>query len=235
MYEGRTLLGIAGLATAISLGAIILTAVLPCAGFAATQKAAKPSTSEEASPKQIQELMTLLADPKVRNWLEKESKAEAASEQAATEESVSQELDGRLAAIREHIVALAGTVPDLPSQYERGHDLVTANLGEHGRTKALLLLAFFVGLGIGVEWLFRKATQRIRARLDTFSLETVGDRLRVVALRFAFAVGLVVAFALGSIGPFLALDWPPLLREALFGLLMAFLSCGSPGSSATSC
>src|SRR6516225_1368909 len=223
MYERKTILRLAGRAAAISLSAIILAAMLPCGGFAATQKAAKPSTTEEASPKQIQELMTLLADPKVRNWLEKESKAEAASEQAATEESVSQELDGRLAAIREHIVALAGTVPDFPNQFERGHDLVTANLGEHGRTKALLLLAFFVGLGIGVEWLFSKATQRIRARLDTLSLETVGDRLRVVALRFAFAVGLVVAFALGSIGPFLALDWPPLLRQALFGLLMAFL------------
>jgi small-conductance mechanosensitive channel len=221
--ERKRIIGSAGRVAAISLGAIIFAAVLPCGSFAATQKAANPSTSAEASPKQIQELMTLLADPKVRNWLEKESKAEAASEQAAGEESVSQELDGRLAVIREHIVALAGTVPDLPNQYWRGHDLVTANLGEHGRTKALLLLAFFVGLGIGVEWLFRKATQRIRARLDTFSLETVGHRLRVVALRFAFGVGLVVAFALGSIGPFLALDWPPLLREALFGLLVAFL------------
>jgi small-conductance mechanosensitive channel len=223
MDERKRIIGIARRVAAISLGAIIFAAVLPCGSFAATQKATKPSTSAEASPKQIQELMTLLADPKVRSWLENESKAEAASEQAAAEESVSQQLDGRLAAIREHIVALAGTVPDLPNQYERGHDLVTANLGEHGRTKALLLLAFFVGLGIGVEWLFSKATQQIRARLDTLPLETVGDRLRVVALRFAFAVGLVVAFALGSIGPFLALDWPPLLRQALFGLLMAFL------------
>src|SRR6516164_6527515 len=166
MYESRTILRITGLATAISLGAIIFTAVLPCGGFAATQKAAKPSTSEEASPKQIQELMTLLADPKVRNWLEKESKAEAASEQAATEESVSQELDGRLAAMREHIVTLAGTVPDLPKQYERGHDLVTADLGEHGRVKALLLLAFFLSFGLRVEWLFRKATQRAHGHLD---------------------------------------------------------------------
>ena len=223
MFERKGIVGVVGRMAAISLGAIILAAALPYGGFAATQKAAKPSTSEEASPKQIQELMTLLADPKVRNWLEKESKAEAASEQAASEESVSQELDGRLAAIREHIVALAGTVPDLPNQYWQGHERVTADLGEHGRTKALLLLAFFVGLGIGVEWLFSKATQGVRARLDTLSLETVGDRLRVIALRFAFAVGLVAAFALGSIGPFLALDWPPLMRQALFGLLMAFL------------
>jgi hypothetical protein len=111
--------------------------------FAAAQKAAKPSTSEEASPKQVQELMTLLGDPKVRNWLEQQSKAEAAAEQAATEESVSQALDDRLAAIREHLAGLAGTVPDLPNEYWRGHALVNADLGEHGRTKALLLLAFF--------------------------------------------------------------------------------------------
>src|SRR5262249_21344449 len=99
----KRIFGVAGRVAAISLGAIIFAAVLPCGGFAATQTAAKPSASGGASPKQIQELMTLLADPKVRNWLGKENKAEAASEQAASEESVSQELDGRLAAIREHI------------------------------------------------------------------------------------------------------------------------------------
>jgi small-conductance mechanosensitive channel len=212
------------LRAAICLAIVILSTISPSFGFAATtSKATKPSASEEASPKQIQELMTLLADPKVRNWLEQQSKAEAASERAATEESVSRALDSRLAAIREHIVALAGTVPDLPNQYERGHDLVTADLGEHGRTKALLLLAVFVGLGAGVEWLFRKATGRSRAHLDALPSETVRERLHIVALRFAFAVGLVVAFALGSIGPFLAFDWPPLLREGLFGLLVAFL------------
>jgi len=223
MFESnRTIAGV-GRVAAIFLGAISFAAVLPCGGFAAAQKATKPSTSQEASPKQIQELMTLLADPKVRNWLEEQSKAEAASERAATEQPVSQVLDSRLAAIREHIVALAGTVPDLPNQYERGHDLVSADLGEHGRTKALLLLAVFVGLGTGVEWLFRRATQRARAHLDALPSETVKERLHIAALRFAFAVGLVVAFALGSIGPFLAFDWPPLLREGLFGLLVAFL------------
>jgi len=206
--------------------AVAIMAIGPSpVAWAAAPKASKPAASEksEATPEKIQQLMTLLADPKVRDWLEQQSKAEAAAEQAATEESVSQALDSRLGEIREHIVGLAGTVPDLPNQFERGHDLVTADLGEHGRTKALLLLAVFVGLGTGVEWLFRKATQRARAHLDTLPSETVKERLHIVALRFAFGVGLVVAFALGSIGPFLALDWPPLLREGLFGLLVAFL------------
>jgi moderate conductance mechanosensitive channel len=211
---------------AVALFAATLLATAPVsAALAATAKAGKPAASakSEATPEKIQQLMTLLADPKVRDWLEQESKGKAASEQAATEESVSQALDGHLAAIREHIVDLARTVPDLPNQYERGHDLVTADLGEHGRTKALLLLTVFVALGAGVEWLFRKATQRARAHLDALPSGTVKERLNIVALRFAFAVGLVAAFALGSIGPFLALDWPPLLREGLFGLLVAFL------------
>src|SRR5215831_206133 len=223
MFESKRTFAAVGRVAAILLGAIIFAAVLPGGGFAATREATKPSTSQEATPKQIQELMTLLADPKVRNWLEEQSKAEAASERAATEEPVSQVLDSRLAAIREHIVALARTVPDLPNQYERGRDRVTADLGENGRVKALLLLAVFVGLGTGVEWLFRRATQRARAHLDALPSETAKERLHIVALRFAFAVGLVVAFALGSIGPYLALDWPPLLREGLFGLLVAFL------------
>jgi small-conductance mechanosensitive channel len=223
MDERKRIIGVVGRVAAIALGAIIFTELVPAAGLATTQKATKPSTSQEASPKQIQELMALLADPKVRNWLEQESKAEAAAEQAATEESVSQALDNRLTAIREHIVTLARTVPDLPNQYWQGRARINADLGENGRVKTLLLLAVFVGLGIGVEWLFRKATQRVRGRLDSMSLESVSDRLRLVALRLTFAIGLVAAFALGSIGPFLALDWPPLLREALFGLLMAFL------------
>src|SRR5215471_7578344 len=223
MNESKKIIGVVGQTVAVVLSTIILATALPCGVFAATQKATKPSTSEEASPKQIQELMTLLGDPKVRNWLEQQSKAQAAAEQAATEESVSQALDGRLAAIREHLAALASTIPDLPHQFWQGRARVTADLGDNGRTKALLLLAFFIGLGIGVEWLFRKATQRIRGRLESLPLETASDRLRVVALRLAFAVGLVAAFALGSIGPFLALDWPPLLRQMLFGLLVAFL------------
>ena len=223
MFESKRIIAAAGRLPAIILGAIIFAAVLPGGGFAATQTATKPSSSQESTPKQIQELMTLLADPKVRNWLEEQSKAEAASERIATEEHVSQVLDSRLAAIREHIVALARAVPDLPNQYWQGHHRVTADLGENGRVKALLLLAVFVGLGIGVEWLFRKATQRVRAHLDALPSETVKQRLHIVGLRFAFAVGLVVAFALGSIGPFLALDWPPLLRAGLLGLLVAFL------------
>ena len=208
------------------LAALILSAIpLLAADAASVASSPRPSPAgNEAVPPQIQQLLTLLADPKVEAWLKQQNEAKGAAGSADTaEESVSHVLDSRLGAIREHIVGLAYTIPDLPSQFRRGAALISADLGQHGRAKVLLLLAVFVGLGSGVEWLFRKATQRVRGHLDTLPSETARGRLHLVGLRFAFAVGLVAAFALGSIGPFLALDWPPLLREIVFGFLIAFL------------
>ncbi len=206
---------------------ILLLALYSGAGAASGTLPARPPAADEttAPPPQVRELLTLLADPKVRDWLEKESKAEAAHVKGSEAEtsSVSHYFDSRVAVIREHIVALGAALPDLPNQLETAHSLVSADLGDHGRIEALSLLAIFVALGFGVEWLFRRATERIRRHLDDHPMETVNDRLRVVALRLVFAFGLVAAFALGSVGAFLALDWPPLLREMVFGYLVVFL------------
>jgi small-conductance mechanosensitive channel len=205
---------------------LIALAALAVSGVPAPAAKTATTSTEAGTPAEVQALLALLADSKVQAWLaQHETKPAApAAGQEASEESVSHALDARLAAIRAHIAALARTIPDLPNQFWRGRARVTADLGENGRIKALLLLAVFVGLGSGVEWLFRRATQRMRARLDALALETVTDRLRLVGLRLAVAVGQVAAFALGSIGPFLARDWPPLLREMLFGYLAAFLA-----------
>ena len=227
MSDSNGAVGALTRAAVLLLSAIIL-AMGPVSGaLAATPKAGKPAAAanSEATPEKIQELMTLLADPKVRDWLEQESKAEAAHENKSDEEtnSISHEFDSHVAAVREHIVGLGAALPDLPNQFEHAAVLVSTDLGDRGRLKILMHLALFVALGFGAEWLFRKATERVRRYLDEHPLETVNDRLRVVATRFAFAVGLVAAFALGSIGPFLALDWTPLFREMILGYLLVFL------------
>ena len=220
-------IGVLKRVAAVFLAAIILATAPLSAALAAAPKAGKPAASanSEATPEKIQELMTLLADPKVRDWLEKESKAEAAQGRESDGEanSISHEFDTHVAAIREHIVAVGAAFPDLPNQLETAHSLVSSELGDGGRAKGLLLLAAFVGLGFGVEWLFRRATDKIRRHLDEHPLETVNDRLRVVATRFAFACRARGSLCPRQRRPFLAFDWPPLLREMLFGYLVVFL------------
>jgi moderate conductance mechanosensitive channel len=211
-------------AAAIVLAAIIFSTVSASRIFAAEMHEASSASETGATSPKIAELIALLADPKVRNWLQKQSAAEASHNNKppdAETNSVSHYFDTRVRAIREHIAALAATIPDLPNQFERAVGLLQAEIPTRGTV--LLLVVVFAALGFGVEWLFRRATWKIRQRLDGLPMETVQDRLRLVAARFAFAFGVVVAFAIGSLGPFIALDWPPLLRQMLLGYLVALL------------
>ena len=87
---------------------ILLAAVLSGAAAAPAAAATRsPAASEEMTPPQIQQLLTLLADPKVEAWLKQQNEAKAAAGSPQTaEQSVSHALDSRLGAIREHLVGL---------------------------------------------------------------------------------------------------------------------------------
>ena len=226
MPEGKIIRGAALRVAAISVAAMIFSALPTFGVFAAPIKASggSSSASVEATSPQIAELVALLADPKVREWLEKQSAAAAAHSRPAPDaetNSVSHYLDTRVGETREHVAALVAALPDLPNQFARAVDLLQAEIPTRGTV--LLLVLVFGALGFGVEWLFRRATQKTRRRLDGLPMGSVHDRLRLVAARVAFAFGVVAAFAVGSVGAFLALDWPPLLREMVFGYLVALL------------
>ncbi|MBV9967487.1 MAG: mechanosensitive ion channel family protein [Alphaproteobacteria bacterium] len=213
---------------AICLAVMASATLLPFGATAAQQAAARsPSASEEeAAPVKVHELLILLADPKVQQWLVKQGAAKADSSTAPKDQefSVAHYFGSRLAEIREHILTLGAAFSDLPGQFKRGTDRVGVDLGEGGRAKALLLLMIFVALGFGVEWVFRRATRRIRGRLEQHPLDTVNSRLRVVGVRFLFGIGLVATFALGSVGAFLALDWPPMFRQIVLAYLVVILA-----------
>src|SRR5215469_18189920 len=137
MSKGRRIIGTGGLAAAILLAAIVLSTALPCAALAAQHAGAKPAPAAgedtAASPK-IHEFITLLADPSVQKWLKEEDEKKSAAEPStnAADQSVSHYFASRLSTIREHIVALAGTLPDLPNQFERGVRLLQAEIPRRG-------------------------------------------------------------------------------------------------------
>ena len=105
MSEGKTIKGAALRAATILLAAIVFSTVPTSGIFAATHKGSGGSSSAseyEATSPQIAEFMALLADPKVRDWLEKQGAVETSHNKPAPEdESVSQYVDSRIGATRE--------------------------------------------------------------------------------------------------------------------------------------
>jgi len=235
MDESKRIIEVAKAAIAMSLCAMILATVLPC-GASAQQTAA-------TSPK-VHQLATALAE----EWLKERGATGPAAATAAqqTNQSFGDYINSSAGAIHDQIVALAGAIPDLPRAFERAADRIIAidadsgkgqlflDLGVFGdpymvatrrlaaETQALLNLVLFGVIGFGAQWLFRGMTARLRGRLDGLPMETVKDRLHVIAVRFALAFGVIAAFVLGSITPLLILDMDPVRREVLLSFLIVF-------------
>jgi small-conductance mechanosensitive channel len=206
----------------------IVTALL--LGFAIPVAALAQSDASSTPPAQIRELMRLLDDPVVRDWIAAQHASDPAAEPSAetgSEPSMTMNpggfLDRRLAEIRTHLIDLAHVVPLLPGQLADAQARLMLELDDRGMWRVLLLIGAFLGLGWLTERAFRYLTSGIQRWIIDVALESVGDRLRAAAIRLCFAVGLVLAFAVGSVGAFLLFDWPPLLRQIVLGYLLATL------------
>ncbi|MCB2040345.1 MAG: mechanosensitive ion channel family protein, partial [Rhodoferax sp.] len=100
---------------------------------------------------------------------------------------------------------------------------VHGEMATHGVDHFFLLLAAFAALGFGVERLFWMVSGGVRRWIIASPMNTPGERLRAMFARFGFGSSWVAAFALGTVGAFLAFDWPPALRDALLRLLVAIV------------
>jgi moderate conductance mechanosensitive channel len=201
---------------------VIVAFGLLCAGPVVAQPAAPP----EPSPAELKELAALLRDPAIQAWLQAQAEQPAAatepaaSEPAAARHAMASQLDRMRAFLR----SLVAAIPRLPGELAGAWQTLAADMMQ--RRAALdvaLLLAAFVALGLGLEWLYWWATPGLRARMIATRLETVRDRLRAVVGRAAYGLGVLLAFATGSVGAFLLFEWPPLLKEIVLGYLMVFL------------
>jgi small-conductance mechanosensitive channel len=196
-------------------------AVVLCCSAALAQSAAQPA---EPPPK-VRELLDLLADPAVRDWLSQQQAAQAAPAPAPSgpEMTPSGHLAARLAAIRRHLHGLGAALPTLPAEFERAGIILSLEFQEQGLVAVLLLILAFVALGFGAEWLYYWAAAGLEKWIVSLPLDTVNQRLRAVAVRLGYGIAMVTAFTIGSVGAFLVFDWPPLLHEIVLGYLLAFL------------
>ncbi|HEX7199670.1 MAG TPA: hypothetical protein VF213_09350, partial [Dongiaceae bacterium] len=133
--------------------------MLPLLCLALPLRAASPPPAATAAdqPAKVRELLGLLGDPQVQEWIKAQQAAHEAKSPAPSGETKSAELlASRLAGIRAHMQALIAIAPQMPAQFQRAADAVLAET--QGRGLIPILLAVFIGLGLAVAWLFLWAT-----------------------------------------------------------------------------
>lgn len=203
----------------------VLLLGLGASGSALAQQAPPPP-----SPDKLRSLAELLQDPEVRNWLQGQVAAPAAAPAEsgpaaapAMGAGMQQSMAGGIDATRSFLRSLVAAAPTLPAELAAAWRTLTGQLMEQGLLWTFLSLAVFIGLGFGAEKLYWYLSARFRRRLIGTQLDTLHGRLQAVWLRSLYALGLILAFALGSVGAFLLFDWPPLLQEIVLAYLLLVL------------
>jgi small-conductance mechanosensitive channel len=202
---------------------LLLIPLALAALLAAGPVVAQPS---EPSAQQLRELAELLRDPAIQSWLQAQAEGTAPGAdmaEVAEPPTFRQMVARRIEAMRAFGRQLVAAAPTLPRELGQAWRNLYVESQDRGLLSILLLLAVFIALGFGVEWLFWRATAGFRERMIATSLDTAPERLRAVGRRFAYGVALVLAFAIGSVGGFLLFEWPPLLKEVVLAYLMVFL------------
>ncbi|WP_226582300.1 mechanosensitive ion channel family protein [Acuticoccus sediminis] len=161
-------------------------------------------------------------------WLH-EAQAAGAPEAAqpapaeSEEQRVASDIARHVDHAREHLRAMAVAAPRVPVEAARAADEFRRERAQYppGSTLALFLLS--LGLGAGAELLLRRALLG-RRRVPAGAAGPGGaERVDGSGVRLMVSLLSVAVFAAASIGPFLAIEWPPLLKELALNVLLAIV------------
>jgi small-conductance mechanosensitive channel len=169
----------------------------------------------------VQDLLRLLGDPSVRKWLEAQKTAQPTPQAEPSTAAPAEGMSGPIDRIHKHLTDLVLAVPQVPAELSKAGTRLGEDLMGWGVGAAAMLVAAFLALGLAVQWIFSRAASPLIGRISSRS-----DRFLAIILRLAYLLGSVGAFALGSLGPFVAFEWPPTLKELVIGYLTAGLATG---------
>ena len=180
------------------------------------------------TPDKLQALSDLLADPAVRDWLAQQARNRPAGATAPPAENAdtglsSMFLDDLIDDLRGHVDEVDKALPSVPTELSSALTRLRSEEESFGLGRAFLLLLSFVALGLVAEAIFWQLTKNVTRRISAAPVRSLADRLRAMGTRLAFATVWIGVFALGSIGPFVLFNWPPLIRKVMLGYLLVVL------------
>lgn len=193
----------------------------------------QPAAEEETvtpppSPNDIRELMRLLSDQSMIEWLRAQSQetAETGGDVDASE-SFRREFAERVTHIRQRLADLAVSWRNLPA--------APAFLAETWRTqmtadqtlRSITYVLIFLVVGGGLEWLYRQYMQAALMRLELHWRDTLWGRVRAALMRAVLMLGGLAVFSIGAIGAFLSFEWPAFVESVVLNILIVFITIRS--------
>ncbi|AVA21481.1 mechanosensitive ion channel MscS protein [Rhizobium sp. NXC24] len=181
---------------------LVFTAIAPQLCHAQT-----PETAPTAPPAKLSELLRLMNDPELRQWLEKRQAAEQQPAPSATATLV----ETGEARARARYKALRSAIPNVPGQLAAAASRVREQARNNGFAPAVVMFAALVCVGLAAEWFFKKTVLKAQFP-NPLVAHTIGE------------LGPWITFTLVSSAIFLAIDWPPLLHVVILFYLTAFIA-----------
>ena len=194
-----------------------------------------PATSADAqaveiappSPNDLKELIRLLEDERIRNWLEKGAENATWNETpraGADRDGLRAQLTALLDRTRERGQLLQGVWNGLAKAPAHLVEEWRQNLTGAETVRSLTYVLIFLFIGGGVEWLYRQYTNKRLLRLQLSVPDSLPDRLRAAALRALLIFGGLIVFSLGSIGGFLSFEWSSFVEALVLNLLILVIA-----------
>ncbi|MDK1374211.1 mechanosensitive ion channel family protein [Sinorhizobium sp. 6-70] len=177
--------------------------------FALTGPLAAQQPTAAAPPAKVQQLIELLDDPAVRQWLAAKQTATPAAPAPSTGLA-----SQWVAEIKKHLGGMRNAAPRMVPEWQAAKDRITSDMQSQGTMPILRGFAFILLVGYGAEYLLRYFLRRNAERNAAQYGGGLGAFIRIAPL---------VAFAIGGIAAFVLSNWPPRLEAAVAPLLIAWI------------
>ncbi|MCH9669961.1 MAG: mechanosensitive ion channel [Gammaproteobacteria bacterium] len=195
----------------------------PVPGLPSTASAA-PITTEAPSPNDVRELMRLLSDQRMIEWMRTQADPQLEPSGSSRPFNPQEWLSQRL----ETVKSRANEVVDARASF---HDRLrafgaawSARMGEGETLRSFVYVLIFLVIGAGIEWLYWRYALAAKLRIEREARARATPRsLGPTAKRAMLTVLGITLFSLTTLGTFLAFSWDPWVEVSVVSLLLLVL------------
>ncbi|MBD9595903.1 mechanosensitive ion channel family protein [Ensifer sp. ENS05] len=207
------------------MSTFIRLALAGLAFVAALAFLSSPGSAQETAPdpvqaEKVQRFLELVDDPQVRSWLLSAKPTSGAAAPAAVANGPVS-YAGFASIFRARAAQLLGGLRAFPAETARAASVLQSELDTSRSARPIVFVLAFIAAGLAAQWCFWWLSRGWRAWIASLRFLTVRDKLVAISARLLWGTCYVLAFALGSLGFFLAFDWSPVVREIVVGYLFA--------------